>query len=256
MEITVLGCGTNIPNPKKAGSSFFIKDGKDSVLLDMGPNSLRNLVKAEIDRFKINNIVISHFHLDHFSDLLVYLFNRAYTIGHVKEQKIIPLNIYGPKNAPKFKDKVLVNLRGISIRDVLNSFKIKNIERKNLKIGGFKVEALPVKHFGLNAMAVRLEKNGKIVAYTGDTATCKNLTPILKDADLAIMQCALSKKKAEENGHLNSEDVGRIAQEAGVKTVILTHLYPDAEKTDIKREVKENFKGKVILARDLLKIKV
>jgi len=57
-------------------------------------------------------------------------------------------------------------------------------------------------------------------------------------------------------GHLNSRDVGIVAQKANVKTLVLTHIYPFVPDKQIKKEVQKYFKGEVILARDLLRIKV
>jgi len=55
---------------------------------------------------------------------------------------------------------------------------------------------------------------------------------------------------------MNSESVGKFAKKVNLKRIALTHIYPFWPDSQIKKEVQENFKGKVILARDLLRIKV
>lgn len=251
MEITVLGCGTNIPNPKKSGPCFYIKDGKDSVLLDMGPNSLRNMLKAGIDRFRIENILFTHFHSDHFSDLVIFMGNRDYTVG-IKKTHFPRLNIYLPRGfsgALKGFDKFP------GVANTYASAKIKELWKRKIKISNFNVTPFPLSHRKVVVVGVRLEKNGKSVAYTGDTGVCSNLFNLLKGVDLAIVECAFPKRMKIE-GHLNSQEVGQIAQKVGVKTLVLTHIYPFVPDKQIKKEVQKYFKGEVILARDLLRIKV
>ena len=251
MEVTVLGCGTNIPNPRKAGPSFYIKDRSDSILLDMGPNSLLNMVRANINRLKIENILFTHFHSDHFSDLVIFLGNRDYEIG-LKQINLPKLNIFIPKG---YRQIINGLAKFPGIRRILPKARIKDLWNSSLKISGFKVKTLPLSHWKTKEVGVRIEKHSKSIAYTGDTGVCNNLYKLFKDADTAIVECAFP-KKMNIAGHLNSGQVGKVAQKAGAKTLVLTHIYPFAPDSQIKKEVQENFKGKVILARDLLRIKV
>ncbi len=248
MEITVLGCGTNIPNPKKSGPCFYIKDGKDSVLLDMGPNSLRNMVIAGIDRFEIKNIIFTHFHLDHFADFFPFLANRNFT-ELVKIKKLEKGNIFGPVGAKEY----LADFK--NTKEAMKKFTIKNLKNSHLKIGKLNISTLLLSHGDKKIIGVRIEKDSKILVYTGDTGVCKNLHKLLENADVAISECAFSQKMSWE-GHLNSRDVGIVAQKANVKTLVLTHIYPFVPDKQIKKEVQKYFKGEVILARDLLRIKV
>lgn len=252
MQVTVLGCGTNIPNPKKAGASFYVKDGDDSVLLDMGPGSLVNMVKAGIDRFKVENIIFTHLHLDHFSDFLPFLFNRVFAMN-IEKRKLPRLNIYGPKGLSRFFKSTVTKFP--VVQNILPFIKVQDLWKSKLRISDFKIQTIQVEHLGINTTAIRVEKNSKSIVYSGDTGVCKNLLKILESADLAIMECAFP-KDIQKTGHLNSYDVGKVLHEAEVKKVVLTHLYPEAEKVDIKKEVKENFSSEMVVARDLMKIKV
>jgi ribonuclease BN (tRNA processing enzyme) len=55
-------------------------------------------------------------------------------------------------------------------------------------------------------------------------------------------------------GHLTPSGVARIASEAGVRRVVLTHIYPAADELDLRSEVGRGFGGEVIVARDGLRL--
>ena len=53
---------------------------------------------------------------------------------------------------------------------------------------------------------------------------------------------------------MDTEEIGIMAQKNKVKKVILTHFFPQTEKLDIVKEVKENFSGEVVRGKDLMTI--
>jgi ribonuclease BN (tRNA processing enzyme) len=61
-------------------------------------------------------------------------------------------------------------------------------------------------------------------------------------------------KRQMTQGHLSTEDVGKMAAQARVKTVVLTHLTskPDNDYTSWANEVKKHFSGQVLIAKDLM----
>ncbi len=76
---------------------------------------------------------------------------------------------------------------------------------------------------------------------------------LAKNCDLLILDCGQIKPG---NGHLTPTLAGQIAQAAQVKKLLLTHFYPEMEKIDIKKIVKKYYSGPIILAKDLMKIKI
>jgi ribonuclease BN (tRNA processing enzyme) len=76
-----------------------------------------------------------------------------------------------------------------------------------------------------------------------------------RGADLLILESALPQDYKLE-GHLTPREAGKIAKEAGVKRLVLSHIYPVCERFDILSECAKEFKGKTHLAQDLLKIRV
>lgn len=251
MEITVLGCGSE-PNLKKAGSSFLVTDKNNQLLLDMGPGSMRNMLKAGVNFYNFKHIIISHFHLDHSLDLFFFLFCRAF-ISNNRQR----LYLYGPKGFSKSAKSIFSKIEGTKLALPFVTFT--DLSDSNVKIASFNIKTLPTKHFSVNeklsSIAVRIEKNGKSIGYSSDTGVCENLNKILDNVDLGVVECSFS-KAMHDHGHLNSKEAGEIAQRNKIKKLVVTHLKNKAEKADVKKEVQKYFKGKIVVACDLLKIKV
>lgn len=84
---------------------------------------------------------------------------------------------------------------------------------------------------------------------------CEGLIRLCRKADVAVLDCSFPANRPGPN-HLHAGDCGRVAQEAGVKRLILSHFYPVAERYDVKRQAGRHFKGRIIKARDLTTLTV
>lgn len=120
---------------------------------------------------------------------------------------------------------------------------------------------------------MRFQTPDKAIVFSGDTGLCPALTAFAKDADLLVhevidleltremlrrqqvpdkMADSMMRHMSEE--HTVPEDIGRLARDAGVKQVVLTHLVPGGEEPDERYTdgVRKHFKGPVTVARDLM----
>jgi ribonuclease BN (tRNA processing enzyme) len=95
----------------------------------------------------------------------------------------------------------------------------------------FRASFLPLRHVP-TSQGIRMEIDGKTIAYCLDTGYCGNAVRLCEGADLAILECTLPSGTRSET-HLTPEDCARIAREAGVKRLALTHFealgYPTLE---------------------------
>jgi len=95
----------------------------------------------------------------------------------------------------------------------------------------FKATFLPMQHSPLS-QGMRMELDGVTIAYCLDTGYCENVVELARNADLLIIECTL-KPGAVSASHLNPENCARIANEACVRKLALTHFegksYPDME---------------------------
>ena len=123
------------------------------------------------------------------------------------------------------------------------------------------------------ALAYRFDTADRSIVISGDTAYSKNVLNLARGADVLVTKpstCqALERTVAKAPNaprllehilasHTRVEDVGRLAEEAGVKTLVLSHLVPadDPLVTEEiwRREARKHFSGDLIVARDLLEI--
>jgi ribonuclease BN (tRNA processing enzyme) len=95
----------------------------------------------------------------------------------------------------------------------------------------------------------------KSVVYSGDTDYCRGIVELSKNADLFISECSFP-EKYKIKGHLTPRLAGKIAKESGCKYLVLTHLYPVCDKYNIRAECRKVYKGKLTIAKDLMKFEV
>ena len=253
MNVIILGSGSVIPTLKRAQSSILLKKGKDLFLFDAGSGTLGQLLKAGADYRKINYMFFTHTHPDHINDLVAYLIAHKTKSDPRKKA----LYLFGPHNLKDFINK-LKELYPV-LEELPFKLKIKELRKSKFNLKGMKIKTLPMKHTE-NSIGYRIESKGKRVVYTGDTGFSANVLKLAMYADLLITECSypnsMRKRQRSMNTHLIPELCAEIATIARVKKLLLLHFYPEADKANIKKQTKKGFKGKVIIAKDLMEVKV
>jgi ribonuclease BN (tRNA processing enzyme) len=140
--------------------------------------------------------------------------------------------------------------------------------------GGVKVTAALVDHPPVTpAFAYRFDTGDRSIVISGDTAPSQNLVKLASGADVLVHSVmyppaidrlvakvpnAAALKESILAHQTSAEDAGRIAQQAGVKTLVLSHFVPadDPQVTDDMwlAAVRTQFQGRVILGKDLLEL--
>jgi ribonuclease BN (tRNA processing enzyme) len=250
MKLTILGSGTNV-HPTRAASGYLVKT--DHVLLfDFGPRTLKNLMQAGVDRHKIRHVLFSHFHADHFADFVHFFFDAVFYSKFIGKRP--DLTIIGPRGTKKLFGIMLKNFPGFSAARFKTT--MREVKDQTFRIGRTRITARTVEHSKrLHCLGYRIECGGKVLAYSGDSMFCKGLLELCRKADVAVLDCSFPANKPGPN-HLHAGDCGRVAQEAGVKRLILSHFYPVTERYDVKRQAGRLFTGRIIQARDLTTLTV
>ncbi len=250
IEIAVLGSGTRVFLPERSMSGYAVRRENFLLLLDCGDGVIRRALAAGLPLLEIDAILFSHQHLDHVADLpplLWALHGEGQRRGHR------PLHLFGPPGFQKFFDG-LSSLYGDWMHEIPVPILVREVLQEEFEAGPWHVRTLPMQH-GIPANGYRLESEGKILAYTGDTGPCPEVIALARHADLFICECSFP-NGMEMPTHLAAGQAGQIAAEAQCKKLLLTHFYPACLAADPAAQAHEFFHGKAELAQDLMRLMI
>jgi ribonuclease BN (tRNA processing enzyme) len=247
-------------------------------LVDCGYGATKQLLLAGIAVNRVRYIFITHHHSDH---NLEYgpLFYNAWSVG-----RPIKIDGYGPPGLKKMAEdffsyqKFDIDTRvadegRTDPRPLLTSHEFDKpgviLENDDVKVSSCRVRHPPIEQ----AYAYRFDARDRSIVISGDTAYSPELAKFAKGADVlvhevmylpaidALVRRLPEAKRLREHllaSHTLPADVGKIATQAGVKTLVLSHFVPgdDPSITDEQwaADVRKEFKGQIIVGRDLLEI--
>jgi ribonuclease BN (tRNA processing enzyme) len=218
VRLTVVGCSPAWPNPGGAQSGYLLESDGARLLLDCGPGVLARLRELE-DWPRVDSIAITHFHLDHWGDLVPWVWALAF--GPARE--LGPPELWVP---PRGKTVLWDLGRQLGTPDMFEqAFSVKEFERDApFETAGFEVVARQVIHYDLEAYAFRVSANGATVAYSGDSGPSDALIEIARGADLFVCEATLADGQTEAmRGHLSPAEAESAFAEAGARRLLLTH---------------------------------
>jgi len=252
ISVTILGSGTCVPSLRRSSCAVLIKIKDSALLLDSGPGTMRRLLETGTEIFDISFLFYSHLHPDHTGELVPFLFANKYPDG---QKRKIPLTIVAGKGFSAFHNGLrTVYGQWIELAPgLLNIVELDNTDRDTRRYPDFTVDSMPVEH-NAESIAYRITSlDGTSVVYSGDTGYSSNLIILARDADIFICESAFPDGLGV-SGHLTPSLAGEIATQADVRKLILTHFYPECDKTDIEKECRKTYAGPLVLAEDLMKI--
>ncbi len=251
MELTILGSGTSDPSEDRGCASYLLKLSGKTFLVDAGPGSCRQLMKMGIGLASIDHFFITHFHIDHINDLTAILFTMKYSLPPEGRKNF---TIHGP-NGFREKWNTLMQVFGKWINTENYAITVAEHWEDEFNVDSIKVATLPMEH-GEPCIGFRFDDGkGKIIAYSGDTAPCSNIIKLASGCDALLMECTRP-DDSPVDGHTSTAQAGAVANKAEVKTLLLTHISPDNDTTDLDQQVSKYFDGVVIAVRDGMRITI
>ncbi|HIE32613.1 MAG TPA: ribonuclease Z [Thermodesulfobacteriaceae bacterium] len=253
MKLTILGSGTGWPRRERNAAGYLVEAGQYCLLLDFGPGTLRRLVEVGRDINDLDIIFISHWHPDHVADVVPYLFATRYRLGFVREKPVRLISAMG------FRDfyRALKGAFGHWIEPpegVLEIIERPREDTARLEFPNLAILTAPAKH-NPESLAVRIEAEGKSLVYTGDTEYAPKVVELASEADLMICECA-APEEFPVAGHSTPSVAARMAAEAKVKRLLLSHFYPPCDEVDLITPAQKYFSGEILLAYDLMCITI
>lgn len=251
-NLIVVPLGTVSPYPKdnKNCPGFLIKCNNKKIILDCGSGISRLLdMKNDLNDLII---IISHLHKDHYSDLssIAYASYIYHNLGYLNER----IKVYIPKD-DTYDFRYLMNFGNENYLEFIPYNQTDKIVH-----GEMEITFTPNPH-PLITFSCKITNNQNTIVYSSDTGFKENsLIEFAKDVDLLICESTyLKEQKKQEDNHLSTYEAATIAKLANVKKLLLTHFWPEIEKSEYIKEAKEIFENtevakegkKIILRRNL-----
>lgn len=281
MKLILLGtAGGPTPKKNRAAPSQLIMIEDTAYVIDCGNGVAQQIVKAGIKLSSIRHVFITHHHSDHNADYgNLLLLAWAADLNH-------RVDTYGPAPLAKMTRQFLALNRfdiDTRIHDegrtpldqliVAHDIKHEGLVLKNAQV---QVRTCRVVHPPIrDAYAYRFEHQGKSIVISGDTSYSPKLAQLARGADVLVHEIMHTESLApllasEANAsrlkehllasHSTGEQVGRLAREAGVKKLVLSHFvpggYPFLDDQVWLDAVKPHFDGEIIVGKDLMEIVV
>jgi ribonuclease BN (tRNA processing enzyme) len=252
MRITVVGSGTVVPSLQRHQSCVVVRTGGEMLVFDLGSGAVRGMLQADLDPFAIDRIFFTHFHPDHTVDAVPLLF----AVNHgSQEKRTRPLRVAGPEPFVDFWASLMKVWGKWMTGDYATLLSELPLECPSpIELAGCRISWAPVEHRH-ESIGYRLDAGGGAFVYTGDTEYSESVVELARGADTLLIECAFP-DDTPIPGHLTPSGVARIASEAGVRRVVLTHIYPVTDLVDLVSEVGKGFDGEVIVAEDGLTLEV
>jgi ribonuclease Z len=274
LVVTLLGTGSPMPDPHRAGPSTLVTAGDEHFLVDAGRGVLMRLAAAGLGAGQLTAVLLTHLHSDHITDL-----NDVITTRWVTTFEPSPLTVVGPVGTRTVVDRIVASLEpDIAYRiahhdDLEYGFTpVRVIEADDgvVELGTTaRISCAPTDHRPVDpTIGFRIEHGGASVALAGDTVPCPGLDRLARSAG-ALVHTAIRKDLVEQvpiarlvdtlDYHSSPAEAAGTAARAGVATLVLTHYvpaFPPGAGDEWRELAAAHFDGTIEVGDDLHRIEI
>ena len=273
MEFVFLGTGCPVVSTERYGPAQLVRSGETDVLVDCGSGVTQRLLAAGTPGRDLDALLLTHLHSDH----LVDLFQLVISSWH--QGRARPLPVYGPPGTRRYVEGLMALWEPELAQRIAHEKRPSTAALEmavteiaageTLTFGGLTVSVVEVDHRPVrHAYGFLFEGGGRRLAISGDTRRCPALIEAARGADLLVHEVFVHREMPVVEGvrsaetvanvagyHTLSSEVGKIAAEAEVACLALSHFAPPAcDRKALLEEVAADFHGPVILGEDLMRI--
>jgi ribonuclease Z len=256
-EIIFLGTGGAAATLERDNTSLLLRRNEDLVLVDCPGSVTRKIKSMGLDPRNLRALQVTHVHPDHIYGLP--------SLVHSLMLDDMVIRVTGAEESLRFcRDLLdLFHLREDTIRCRCDFIPLESEESFEV-VPGVTCRAFPVPHKDSSlAFHWRFEAPRKDVMYSGDTPLFPPLFKRAAGIDVLIHDCSIPSRFFEEypflpRMHTNALDLGRMAQEAGVKTLVPCHFFGELpyEMDEVEGEIRRYFQGETLMPRDLMRLEL
>jgi ribonuclease BN (tRNA processing enzyme) len=279
-SITLLGTGGPRPDTARGATALLIETANDAILIDAGRGVVRQLAALNFPLAKINPVLITHHHYDHIGELHDVILS-SWLMGRTR-----PLRLYGPPETRRIVETLIHQVYDKDIESRVHeagNVPWQPVETTDILAGpvcetsNWRITAEIVDHGNRLdfpdafrqrwvCLGYRLECAQGVIAFSGDTVDCPGLRRLAANADILVQCCYLARselstphaRRLADYTLACADTVGRIATEADVGTLVLTHhrQKPDTLFEQMREDVAQDFAGPIVLGYDGLRIEL
>ena len=273
IDITLLGTGSPIPDPHRAGPATLISAGGEHYLVDAGRGVLMRLAAAGVGAPNLTAVLLTHLHSDHITDL-----NDVITTRWVMTFEPTPLAIVGPPGTRSVVEHLLASLApDVSYRlahhaDLDHEPPVTVIEIADGPVdlpGTVAISTAPTDHRPVEpSIGYRFDHDGVAVVVAGDTVPCDGLDRLCAGAD-ALVHTVIRKDviaglpfqriRDTLDYHSSPEEAAATAHRTGIGTLVLTHYgpaFPPGGGDDWRQLAATEFGGRIEVGDDLHRVTI
>jgi ribonuclease BN (tRNA processing enzyme) len=218
-----MGCSPAWPDPGGAHSGYLVDDpaagNTHGVLLDCGPGVLARL-RSRDGWPHVDAVVITHFHLDHWGDLVPWVWGTFYGLGRRETHP----ELWLPPNGGAFLAEIGSHL---GFPDMFErAFQVREYaENTPFQASDFEITALRLPHYRLETYGLRVRGESATLAYSGDSGPDERLATLASDVDLFLCEATLRRGEddGEPRGHLSAEEALAAAAAGQAHRTVLIH---------------------------------
>jgi ribonuclease BN (tRNA processing enzyme) len=217
MQLTVIGCSPAWPNAGSAQSGYLV-EGEGRLLLDCGPGVLARMRERDGGWPRVDAVAITHFHLDHWGDLVPWVFGAAFGPGRNVPKPELWLPPYGTERLRGYGKQMAF------VDQIDSVFEVREYEEATpFRAAGFDLVALRLDHYSELTFGLRISNHASTLAYSGDTGPSVNLAELARDADVFLCEATLKEPEPTERGHLSEDEAVEAFEASGAKRLIVIH---------------------------------
>lgn len=249
-RVVILGTASALSYEGHENTHMVVEGGEHTILIDCVGNPVLRLGEVGIHFNDLTDMMITHFHPDHVSGIPLLLMNM-WLLGRED-----PLTVFG---SPHSLSRIERMMSLFGWEDWPNMFRVifhrLPLTEMTLALDneGIRLYTSPVEHL-IPTLGLRVEflKQDFVVAYSSDTDPCPQTVTLAKDGEVLIHEVS-----GAYDGHTTPLEAGEIAQQAGVESLYLIHYsFHEKDQETMVKEAQSAFSGEVIVAEDLMEIKV
>ncbi|MFH8218505.1 ribonuclease Z [Streptomyces sp. NPDC018057] len=293
-ELVVLGTASQVPTRHRNHNGYLLRWDGEGILFDPGEGTQRQMLRAGAAAHDLNRICVTHFHGDHSLGLAGVI--QRINLDRVPHEITAHYPLSGQRffdrlrHATAYRETVALTEVPVDADGVLATTAAYTLEARRLshpvESYGYRLvepdgrRMLPdrlaahgitgpdvgrIRHEGslrgVPLEAVSEVRRGQRFAFVMDTRLCEGARELAEDCDLLVIESTFldeDEALATEHGHLTAGQAARVARDAGVRHLVLTHFSQRySEPAEFERQARAaGFEGELTVAHDLLRVPV